>query len=72
MMMGLSYGYGLYFFIAWLHTYLVRARGFSEKDLLFSTLPFSLRRVYEPRGRCDGRLSIETVWVESGTPYKRQ
>lgn len=40
MMMGLSYGYGSYFFIAWLHTYLVRARGFSEKDLLFSTLPF--------------------------------
>ena len=28
------------FFIAWLHTYLVRARNFSEKDLLLSTLPF--------------------------------
>jgi ACS family glucarate transporter-like MFS transporter len=38
--MALTYGYGSYFFIAWLHTYLVRARHFSEKDLLLSTLPF--------------------------------
>ncbi len=27
-------------FSAWLHTYLVRARNFSERDLLLSTLPF--------------------------------
>jgi MFS transporter, ACS family, glucarate transporter len=40
MAMGLCYGYGYYFFVAWLHTFLVRARGFSEGDLLFSTLPF--------------------------------
>ncbi len=38
--MALTYGYGSYFFIAWLHTYLVRARNFSEKDLLLSTLQF--------------------------------
>ena len=38
--MGLTLGYGGYFFIGWLHTYLVRARNFSERDLLFSTLPF--------------------------------
>src|SRR5215469_11712204 len=38
--MGLTLGYGSYFFIAWLHTYLVRARNFSERDLLLSTLPF--------------------------------
>jgi MFS family permease len=40
MAMGVSYGYGYYFFVAWLHTFLVQARGFSEKDLLFSALPF--------------------------------
>lgn len=40
LLMALTYGYGSYFFIAWLHTYLVRARNFSEKDLLLSTLPF--------------------------------
>jgi MFS family permease len=40
LIMALTYGYGAYFFIAWLHTYLVRARNFSERDLLLSTLPF--------------------------------
>jgi MFS family permease len=40
LLMAFTYGYGSYFFIAWLHTYLVRARNFSEKDLLLSTLPF--------------------------------
>ncbi|SRR6266567_69208 len=40
LLMALTFGYGNYFFIAWLHTYLVRARNFSERDLLLSTLPF--------------------------------
>ncbi len=34
-----AYVYALYFFISWLHTWLVRARGFSEGDLLLSTAP---------------------------------
>jgi sugar phosphate permease len=38
--MALTFGYGSYFYVAWLHTYLVRARNFSERDLLLSTLPF--------------------------------
>ena len=38
----LSYMYGLYFFQAWFHTYLVKARGFTEGDLLLSSLPFFL------------------------------
>jgi len=33
------YVYGLYFFISWLHTFLVRGRGFSEGALLLSTAP---------------------------------
>ena len=42
LLMGLSYGYGYgsYFFFAWLPTYLVRARNFSERDLLLSALLF--------------------------------
>lgn len=40
LLMALTFGYGNYFFVAWLHTYVVRARNFSEKDLLLSTLPF--------------------------------
>jgi MFS family permease len=40
MFVAVTFGYGSYFFIAWLHTYLVRARNFSESDLLLSALPF--------------------------------
>src|SRR5262249_7974793 len=34
------YVYPYYFFLSWFHTYLVKARGFSESDLLLSSLPF--------------------------------
>ncbi len=35
------YGYGLYFYITWLPTYLMRARGFDEKwASIFSSLPW--------------------------------
>lgn len=33
------YVYALYFFISWLHTFLVKGRGFSEGDLLLSAAP---------------------------------
>ena len=32
--------YTFYFFQSWFHTYLVRARGYSENDLLLSSVPF--------------------------------
>jgi len=40
--MGLAfcYVYVLYFFQSWLPTYLVKGRGFSEHDLLLTSLPF--------------------------------
>ena len=41
LLMASTFGYGNYFFVAWLHTYLVRARHFSEEDLLLSALPFA-------------------------------
>jgi ACS family glucarate transporter-like MFS transporter len=34
------YVYTFYFFQSWLHTFLVKSRGYSEKDLLLSSLPF--------------------------------
>jgi MFS family permease len=34
------YMYSYFFFLSWFHTYLAKARGFSETDLLLSTLPF--------------------------------
>jgi MFS family permease len=36
------YAYAAYFFLFWFPTYLVRARGFSEKELTHSGLPFVL------------------------------
>jgi MFS family permease len=36
----LCYMYTYYFFQSWFHTYLVKARGFSEKNLLLSSLPY--------------------------------
>jgi MFS family permease len=40
MIMYFTYCYGAFFFLSWLHTYLVKGRGFTEKALLLSTLPF--------------------------------
>jgi predicted MFS family arabinose efflux permease len=38
-----TYGWGGYFYLSWLHTYLVKGRGFSESEMgLFSTFPFVL------------------------------
>ena len=39
MLVAFSYVFALYFFLSWLHTFLVKGRGFSEADLLLSTAP---------------------------------
>jgi predicted MFS family arabinose efflux permease len=38
--MGFCYGYGSYFFFTWFPTYLVRARNFTEKELLLASCLF--------------------------------
>ncbi len=50
MLMYFTYCYGSFFFLSWLHTYLVKGRGFSEKDLLLSTLPFVLGAIANGAG----------------------
>ncbi len=40
--MAFGYYYAGFFFLFWFQTFLVKARGFSEKQLLLSTLPFLL------------------------------
>jgi MFS family permease len=43
MLMYSFYGWGSYFYLSWLHTYLVKGRGLSEREMgIFSTLPFIL------------------------------
>jgi MFS transporter, ACS family, glucarate transporter len=39
LLVAFCYVYGLYFFISWLHTFLVKGRGFSENALLLSMAP---------------------------------
>ncbi len=43
MLMYSFYGWGSYFYLSWLHTYLVKGRGLTETEMgVFSTLPFIL------------------------------
>lgn len=43
MLMYSLYGWGSYFYLSWLHTYLVKGRGLTEQEMgIFSTLPFIL------------------------------
>ena len=42
MLMYFTYCYGSFFFLSWMPTYLAKGRGFTEKGLLFATLPFML------------------------------
>jgi MFS family permease len=43
MLMYSCYGWGSYFYLSWLHTYLVKGRGLTEAEMgIFSTLPFVL------------------------------
>jgi len=40
LLQGFAYYYSAFFFVSWLQTYLVKGRGFAEKQLLLSALPF--------------------------------
>ena len=40
MVIAFCYVYTFHFFQSWFHTYLVKAHGYREKDLLLSSLPF--------------------------------
>jgi len=40
MVLALCYFYPYFFFQSWFHTYLIKARGYSERDLYLSTLPY--------------------------------
>ena len=42
MSMYFAFSYASFFFVSWLHTYLVKGRGFSEQALILSMLPFLL------------------------------
>ena len=66
-----TYCYGSFFFLSWLQTYLVRGRGFSEKDLLLSTFPFILGALANLSWRIFQRRSGSTPRLEERPPDHR-
>jgi MFS transporter, ACS family, glucarate transporter len=60
------YIYTFNFFQTWFHTYLVRARGFSEKDLLLSSLPFILAGCANLAGGLASHLLVRRIGLKWG------
>jgi hypothetical protein len=57
-----------YFFQSWFHTYLVKARGFSETDLLLSSLPFFVAAC----AKCAGGLVSHALVKRVGLRWDRR
>jgi MFS transporter, ACS family, glucarate transporter len=66
--MGYCYYYTFYFFQSWFHTYLVKARGYSEHDLLLSSLPFLVAAC----ANCVGGLASNTLVKKLGLKWGRR
>jgi len=62
------YMYTLYFFQSWFHTYLVKGRGYSENDLLLSTLPFLVGAC----ANCTGGLASQALVRKLGLKWGRR
>ena len=60
------YVYTFNFFQSWFHTYLVKARGFSEKDLLLSSLPFFLAACANLAGGLASHLLVRRIGLKWG------
>jgi len=66
MLMYFTYCYGSFFFLSWLHTYLVRGRGFTETGLLFSTLPFILGALANMGGGITSDIMVRKLGLKWG------
>jgi ACS family glucarate transporter-like MFS transporter len=66
MIAAFSYIYTYNFFQTWFHTYLVKARGYSEKDLLFSSLPFVLAACANLAGGLASNLLVQRIGLKWG------
>jgi sugar phosphate permease len=61
-----TYCYGSFFFLSWLQTYLVKGRGFSEKDLLLSTFPFILGAMANLAGGFSSDALVRRMGLKRG------
>ena len=60
------YVYSFYFFQSWFHTYLVKAHGYTEKDLLLSSLPFLVAAVANLLGGIVGSWLVKRMGLKWG------
>jgi MFS family permease len=64
-----AFGYGGFFFLSWLNTYLVKGRGFAEKDIvLLAGLPFFLGAI----ANCVGGYAGDAVVRRIGNKWGRR
>lgn len=68
MLMAFSYFYAGSFFLSWFQTFLVKARGFSEKQLLLSTLPF----LFAACGNASGGFASDALVRRLGLKWGRR
>ncbi len=69
--MGYCYIYTFYFFQSWFHTYLVKARGYSENDLLLSSLPFLVGACANCAGGLASNALVKKLGLQVGTTLDR-
>ena len=62
------YIYSYNFFSSWFHTYLVKARGYSENDLLLSSVPFFVGAA----ANCSGGLASQAAVRRLGLTWGRR
>jgi len=58
MCVAFCYIYAYYFFQSWFHTYLVKARGFAESDLLLSSLPYLVAAITNLSGGLLSNIAV--------------
>src|SRR6185369_12095318 len=68
LLLAFCYVFALYFFISWLHTFLVKGRGFSEGQLLLSTAPALLGAA----GNVSGGFASDALVKRLGIKWGRR
>ena len=63
---GFCYVFVQYFFIAWLHTFLIRGRGFLETELYYSSAPFLLGTLANLLGGVAGDAAVSRFGLKWG------
>ncbi|MDX1984419.1 MAG: MFS transporter [Bryobacteraceae bacterium] len=66
MAVAFCYCFAMNFFLAWLPTYLVKSRGFDDKDLIVTTIPFLLGAASNGAGGLAGDAFVKRLGLTEG------